>query len=60
MTLKEWFNESNQNKQAIMYAKNGRKYIYYRNTKSQLALNSWVEEVVELNDGSGFGAWLER
>lgn len=60
MTLKEWFKESEQNKQAIMDAKNGRRYIYYRNTKSKIALNCWIEQVVELDDKSGFGAWLER
>lgn len=60
MTLKEWFKESEQNKQAIMWGNNGKKYIYYRNTKSKTALNSRVVEVVELNDKSGYGAWLER
>ena len=58
MTPKEWFQESEQNKQAIRYGRNGQKYIYHRNTKSEIALNSDIEEVVELNDKSGYGAWL--
>lgn len=58
MTLKEWFNDSNENKQAVYDAKNGRRYVYYRNSKSKLLNKLIVEEVVELNDGSGFGAWV--
>ena len=59
MTLKEWFNESEQNKQAIYDARNGRRYIYYYGQKlSKKAMNLNISEVVELGDKSGFGAWL--
>ena len=59
MTLREWFKESEQNVQAIRYGRNGQKYIYYRNTKSKVGLNSEIEEVVELKNGA-YGAWLWR
>lgn len=59
MTLKEWFNESEQNKQAIYYSRNGRRYIYHRGQKlSKKAMNLDINEVVELSDKSGYGAWL--
>ena len=59
MKLVEWFNESEENKQAIYDGRNGRRYIYYRNQKlTKFAKNLFIEQVVELEDKSGFGAWL--
>ena len=60
MTLKEWFNESEKNIQAIRWGRNGRKYIYTRSTRSEIALNRHIEEVVKLSGGIGYGAWIER
>lgn len=59
MKLKEWFSQDEKNKQAIYYSRNGRRYIYFRNKKiSNFAKKLNIDQVVELDDGSGFGAWL--
>lgn len=60
MTLREWFNESPTHLQAIGWGKNGKKYIYHRNTKSKLLDKWFVSEEVELEDVRGQGAWLEQ
>lgn len=59
MTLREWFKESEQNVQAIRWGNNGKQYVYHRDTKSKVALNSEIEEVVKLSNGT-HGAWLWR
>lgn len=57
MNLIEWFNENENNLQAVYDAKNGRRYIYKRNSKlSKFAKNLKVEQVVDVE--GGFGAWL--
>ena len=59
MQLYEWFNESKQNKQAIYYGRNGHCYVYYNGQRlSNFAKKLYIEQVVELDDKSGFGAWL--
>lgn len=59
MTLKEWFSESEENKQAIYDSRNGRRYIYHRGQRlTKFAQNLCIEQVVELDNESGFGAWL--
>lgn len=59
MKLKEWFEESEANKQAIYDSRNGRRYIYHRGQKlSKFAKELEVEQVVALEDKSGYGAWL--
>ena len=58
MTLKEWFAESEQNKQAIYCARNGRDYCYKNGQRlSKFAQNLRIEQVVDLDVG-GYGAWL--
>lgn len=57
MNLVEWFNESENNLQAIYDAKNGRRYVYTRNKKlSKFAQNLTIEQVVDIK--GGFGAWV--
>ena len=59
MKLKEWFEESKQNKQAIYDSRNGRRYIYHNGQRlSRFAKNLCIDQVVELDDKSGFGAWV--
>lgn len=60
MTLREWFAESDAHHQAIYYAKNGRRYVYYRDTKSKLLDKLFVDQEVDLSgelEGKQ-GAWL--
>lgn len=61
-TLKEWFEESEQNIQAIYDARNGRRYVYKRGQRlSKFAQNLNVEQVVDLEENHkfiGWGAWL--
>lgn len=58
-TLEAWFEESEANKQAIYDSRNGRRYIYHRGQKlSKFARDLQIEQVVELDDKTGYGAWL--
>ena len=61
-TLKEWFNESEQNVQAIYYARNGQRYVYKRGQKlTRFAQRLRIEQVVDLAKNHkfiGWGAWL--
>ena len=58
-TLKEWFDESEQNVQAIYDARNGQRYIYKRGQRlSKFAKKLFVEQVVQLEHSDLFGAWL--
>ena len=56
MTLREWFNESISHKYAIYDAKNGRRYIYPRNTKSKLLDKLFVEQ--ELHENGIIYCWV--
>ena len=57
MTLKEWFEESEENLQAIYDARNGRRYIYTRGQKlSKFAQNLVIEQVIDIE--GGWGAWV--
>lgn len=59
MTLQEWFNENENNLQAVYISKNGRSYLYKRNTKlTKFAKNLIIEQIVKIN--GGFGAWLYK
>ncbi len=58
-TLEAWFEESKDNKQAIYDARNGQRYVYHNGQKlSKFAKDLQIEQVVELDDKSGYGAWL--
>lgn len=59
MLLKEWFAESQTNKQAIYDGHNGKRYVYYNGQRlTKFAENLQVEQVVELDDDASYGAWL--
>lgn len=62
MTLREWFAESETHYQAIYWSMNGRRYVYYRNTKSKMLDKLFVDEEVELRGGleGKQGAWLRK
>lgn len=59
MKLKEWFKESENNVQAILFEDDQMK-IYFNGTKSRIALNSDVIEIRQLNNGETYGAVIRR
>ena len=56
MTLRQWFNESVAHAYDIYDGKNGRRYIYHRNTKSKSLDKLWVEQ--ELNENGIIYCWV--
>lgn len=56
MTLRQWFNESPDHKYAVYDGKNGRRYIYYRYTKSKLLDKLCVDQ--ELNENGIIYCWV--
>lgn len=56
MTLRQWFNESVDHEYAIYDGKNGKRYIYHRNTKSKLLDKLWVEQ--EINENGIIYCWV--
>lgn len=62
MTLREWFAESETHHQAVNYGRNGKMYIYHRDTRSKLLDELIVDQEVDLSgelEGKQ-GAWLYR